>query len=756
MHYKADSIHDFAWFADKRFYILKDEATLASGKKVETYALFTNEEAHLWKRGAEYTKRAIEYYSKIVGEYPYPHATAVQSALGAGGGMEYPMVTVIGLSYTPLSLDEVITHEIGHNWFYGILASNEREHAWMDEGWNSYIESRYMQTYYRYVDRTNYLAYLLQARQRADQASNTPSPKLTNMNYFMGSYSKPTLAFRYLQEYLGTEEMDRILQVYFDTWKFKHPSPADLEAIFEVESGKSMDWVFQDLMGTSKQLDYGITHAKAKGKEAKITVKNKGEIAAPFSISAVDRADSVLSTYWFDGLAAGKDTLISLPFDETYAYRLDASREMPDISRNDNLFRSKGLTKIGLAPSPQFILNTRFPEYPAINFAPALGFNTHDGFMVGLSIYNTPIPARDWEYAIAAMFGTKSLTAIGVGELRRNFFPKSGAFQHWSIGLGARTFNGFDNKNFDYQLRYIRVNPNVEFEFRKKEARDYHQHKLRLDNLFIIEEDEIFERPDTVTLFVGKTNQLRTTHRLTHTYTSTQPIAPFSITSMAEYANYYDGGRDTTRHYLKLTVEGKFKFYYGAHWAADLRIFMGGFPVHTDRDFGDFPLHLVSRNSNDYHYDEYILGRRSSNTLWENQINLREGGFKTPVAIAQALADGRSNTFIFAVNFKADLPVNLPFRMNWLKLKPYLDLGFYQNSAPSVQIQSISEAIFFNGGLMIDIWDGAAGLYLPFFSSNNLGTLVKQRGNFFRQISFSFNLHKLHPKKVAESIIAGY
>ena len=57
---------------------------------------------------------------------------------------------------------------------------------------------------------------------------------------------------------------------------------------------------------------------------------------------------------------------------------------------------------------------------------------------------------------------------------------------------------------------------------------------------------------------------------------------------------------------------------------------------------------------------------------------------------------------------------------------------------------------------MIDIWDGAAGLYLPFFSSNNLGTLVKQRGNFFRQISFSFNLHKLHPKKVAESIIAGY
>lgn len=756
LHYKADSIHDFAWFADKRFYVLKDQATLPSGRKVDTYAFFTNEEAHLWRRGAEYTRRAVEYYSKVVGEYPYPHATAVQSALGAGGGMEYPMITVIGLSYTFLSLDNVITHEVGHNWFYGILASNERSHAWMDEGWNSYVESRYMKDFYNHLDRTNYLAYLLQARQRIDQASATPSHKLTNINYFMGSYSKPTLVFRYLEEYLGTAEMDRILHVYFEEWKFKHPSPTDLQHIFERESGKDLSWVFQDLMGSSKQLNYGISSASAKGKEAKITIKNKGEIAAPFSISAVTKSDSILAIYWFEGIAGGKDTLITLPFDNTYAYRLDASREMPDIRRNDNLYRTKSLVKIGIGPSPRFLISTRFPEYPFINFAPALGFNVRDGFMLGLAMYNSPIPARDWEYAIAPMFGMKSLTAVGVGELRRNFFPKTGSIQHWSMGLGVKSFNNFDNKNFDYHLRYTRINPNLEFDFRKKEARDYQAHKLRLDNLFMLEEDEIFERPDTVVIFAGKTNQLRSTHRITHTYSNKQPIAPYSITSMAEYANYYDTGRDTSYHYLKLTLEGKFKFYYGKNWAADLRIFMGGFPVHTDRDFGDFPLHLVSRNSNDYHYDEYVLGRRSANSLWENQVNLREGGFKTPIAIAQALADGRSNTFIFSVNFKADVPIKLPIGISWLKLKPYLDLGYYKNSAPSVQIASISQEIFFNGGLMIDVWDGAAGLYLPFFSSSNLNTLLQQRGNFFRQISFSFNLHRLHPKAVADAVISSY
>jgi hypothetical protein len=755
IHYKAENVHDFAWFADKRFYVLKDKATLASGNTVDCYVFFTNEEANLWKEGAMYTRRSVEYYSKVVGEYPYPHATAVQSALSAGGGMEYPMITVIGLSYSAKALDNVIAHEVGHNWFYGILASNERTSAWMDEGFNSYVESRYMDEYYNNSQRSNYLSYLVQARARKDQASATSSEQLTNFNYFLGAYSKPTLILRYLETYLGTEEMDRVLNQYYENWKFKHPRPIDVENAFEKESGKDLDWVFKELFGSSKHLDYGFLSGKVQGKQISLKVKNKAEVSAPFEIALVNEKDEVVDSFWFDGLAAGQDTILKLPFNNTYGYRIDASREMPDLDRLDNLYRPKSFKKIGIAPSVKFLLDTRFPEYPAINLFPVVGGNTRDGAMLGMAIYNLPIPAKRWEYALMPLFGVKSKSLVGMGEVRYNGFPKSGAIQNWSIGLGLKSFHGFDREvdslNLDYQLRYSRLNPNFVINFRKKSPRAYASHQLRVDNLIILEEDEIFE----VGLFEGKENKLRTTHRIGHRFDYRHPITPFDIHTQFEYANY--NSFNAMEHYTKLTVEGNFTFFFAESWAADLRVFVGGFPTHTDRDFGDFPMHLVSRNTNDYHYDEFIWGRRESSGYFpQQQVSLREGGFKTPIDIAQATTDGQSNSFIFALNFKTNIPIKLPFRIPLVALKPYADLGYFKNTQPSVTVNSIGDELFANAGLMIDIWEGAAGIYFPLLSTNNLNTFMQQRGNFWRQIGLSLDLNRLYPKAVAEEVLSGF
>ena len=110
--------------------------------------MFTNNEADLWKNSIEYMHDAVYYYSLWNGDYPYKQCTAVDGTISAGGGMEYPNVTVIGESRTAIALEEVIMHEVGHNWFYGMLASNERDHPWMDEGLNSFDELRYMRLKY--------------------------------------------------------------------------------------------------------------------------------------------------------------------------------------------------------------------------------------------------------------------------------------------------------------------------------------------------------------------------------------------------------------------------------------------------------------------------------------------------------------------------------------------------------------------------------------------------------------------------------
>ena len=248
--YTAEDVHDFAWFADKRFAVLHDTLHLRTRQDaVDVWSFFTKTEAALWKNSTDYIKRATRFYSDHVGAYPYPQVTGVQSALSAGGGMEYPMITVIGLSGSGYALDEVLAHEIGHNWFYGILGSDERDHPWMDEGLNSYYEGRYTREYYpqrngrlqlipgREVD-INKLGYRYTARLGRDQAPDTPSDSLGEINYWIGAYSKPQLILDDLETQVGTEGVDAAFNRYFEEWRFRHPQPADFFAVMEEETGR--------------------------------------------------------------------------------------------------------------------------------------------------------------------------------------------------------------------------------------------------------------------------------------------------------------------------------------------------------------------------------------------------------------------------------------------------------------------------------------------------------------------------------------
>lgn len=151
LEYMLKDAHDFAWFADKRFNVMKSSVTLPEPERVvTTYAYFNDEHGQEWLKAAEYVDRAVAFYSDNVGEYPWNVAQAVDGSLEVegAGGMEYPTITVITGKFDAKMLDNVITHEVGHNWFYGILGSNEREHGWMDEGMNTFYENRYMATYY--------------------------------------------------------------------------------------------------------------------------------------------------------------------------------------------------------------------------------------------------------------------------------------------------------------------------------------------------------------------------------------------------------------------------------------------------------------------------------------------------------------------------------------------------------------------------------------------------------------------------------
>jgi hypothetical protein len=242
LQYKQDNVHDFAWFADKRFIVNTDTCQLPSGRVINVYSFYTPQET-LWKNSVQYSKDALRFYSNEIGEYPYNIASVVQGPQSFGGGMEYPTITVISPIASAKELDEVIAHELGHNWFYGMLATNEREHPWMDEGINTFYEYKYVQSKYGRT-KENELLFQTIASRKKDQPIETPAAGFSEVNYAAVAYHKTAKWMQLLESDLGTAEFRKLMHRYFDQWKFKHPQPEDFKAVFQSTLGEKAESVF--------------------------------------------------------------------------------------------------------------------------------------------------------------------------------------------------------------------------------------------------------------------------------------------------------------------------------------------------------------------------------------------------------------------------------------------------------------------------------------------------------------------------------
>lgn len=250
LQYKQNNIHDFAWFADKRFIVNHDTCGLPSGKVIDVMTYYTPQHKETWKNGVTFSKNAVRHYSSLVGEYPYTVVQVVQGPERFGGGMEYPTITVISPMVNAKMLDNVIAHEIGHNWFYGILASNERKHPWMDEGMNSFYDDKYKNLHNSEKPKLERLLFETQAIEKLDQPIETTSEKYNVLNYGLVAYYKSAEWMRYLESQLGTDVFNKAMQEYYHRWQFRHPGPDDFKKVMEEISGKKLDDVFALLFKT--------------------------------------------------------------------------------------------------------------------------------------------------------------------------------------------------------------------------------------------------------------------------------------------------------------------------------------------------------------------------------------------------------------------------------------------------------------------------------------------------------------------------
>ena len=481
LHYTENNVHDFAWFADKRFHVLKSKVVLPhSGREVATWLMFTNLQSKLWREAIPYINRAILDFSTWMGDYPYNNFTAVQSSLTAGAGMEYPGITVIGLVKDAYSLDRVIAHKACHNWFCGALASNERLYPFMDEGMTSSYEMRYLyknypdkklwedflpklkQAKFFHIDkmpiqRTTELQWLMAARSNLEQPINLSSTDFTADNYGLMIYNKAALGFNYLRAYLGDSLFDKTIQDYFRRWKFKHPQQDDLRFEFESHTDKDLTWFFDDFIGTTKRLDYKMVRLKNQ----KLLIENKGELISPVLLAGMI-GDSVCFEKWVEGFEGQK--WIDAPEGNFTEFKIDPKHVMPELYRLNNNIRTKGMFPKADPVQTQLLLSIEDPDKRSIMYIPAVNWNRENGFMVGVVLHNGLVISKPFEYIIMPLYSFRNSTLAGYGRLAYNIMAFNNFIRKATLSLEGTQFGSPGNQNYQkLQAGFdINLRPNIE------------------------------------------------------------------------------------------------------------------------------------------------------------------------------------------------------------------------------------------------------------------------------------------------------
>ena len=281
--FRAENVRDAAWAASPDYLW---DASGWEGILVQTF--YRPSAAETWKEAARMSRYSIQEYSTRWLRYPYPQISAVE---GPVSGMEYPMLAMQARGDDRPDLFRVLTHEIGHSWYPMIVGSDERRHAWMDEGFTTFINTFAEEGYWNRAD-TAARARERQLVVRNDQTA-TAQPIMTPANRYRSSsnllslaYLKPSVVLLALRnQVLSPTVFDSAFREYTRRWAFKHPQPADFFRTIEEVSGRDLSWFWRGFFYTTAVLDQSVESVKQEaGGPTAVTLANLGYAVMPVEL----------------------------------------------------------------------------------------------------------------------------------------------------------------------------------------------------------------------------------------------------------------------------------------------------------------------------------------------------------------------------------------------------------------------------------------------------------------------------------------
>lgn len=398
---EADSVHDFAVVLSPDFVPMVENL---NGKEIMILSRARHIENYLKVR--KEVPKILEKFSMWFGQYPYKRLTVVDGDIGrAGGGMEYPQLVIIGWGrgtrlpfskkLTMYGLVDVIAHEVGHQWFYGILANNEMDEAWLDEAFASYAEMRYTSWrfppdtlkktlgFFKFMVNTN-RSLMEQFREMGvystlNSVFNEPvlgKPAFENKSYGSTVYSKGEKILQMLELIVGDTLIDTVFHRYYEKWKFKHPTVRDFQAVCEEVSGKDLSWFFKQWLYTTDFVDFGIRKVVMTDKGVKVQVYNRGDIEMPVEIEIESSQGKSIGL-----LERGKRTLLFEGIKDVHRITVDPFNRIPEPDEWNNS-RPRRFTVSPLMKFPESGIYT-------ISWLPFALYFPEDGFRVWLNTWGT-------------------------------------------------------------------------------------------------------------------------------------------------------------------------------------------------------------------------------------------------------------------------------------------------------------------------------------------------------------------------------
>lgn len=330
--YHGEDIHDFAWTTSPRFLVRTRTFTHPVLPNVEMRLLLQPEHAGQEDRHFAATAAALKNYGEWFGAYPYDHVTIVDPAFqSASRGMEYPTLFTAGTRWIApqreIDVEEVTIHEAGHQWWYGVVGSNEFENAWMDEGINTFSESRVDEVAFggnNYLTGRYFGGFIpwvftdIRIQRHWDEGLNgyraqaesdaqaTPSFRYWPSTGVTITYFKTALWLHTLENWLGWPTLQRAMATYFERWKFRHPNPSDFFQTVSDVSGRDLTAFVEQVYRGSNTFDYGVQQftSTPAGKDrfrTTVVARRFGEALFPVDVVTTFSDGSTRTERWDGG-----------------------------------------------------------------------------------------------------------------------------------------------------------------------------------------------------------------------------------------------------------------------------------------------------------------------------------------------------------------------------------------------------------------------------------------------------------------------